>query len=139
MGEEKKLDIMSQKNKLVKWNPINGSSVLFVEAIHDDYEGFRVLLKEDGGESRMLKIKFESALSYKNTDESYMLKTWHNTSKEILGNIFYKIENSEYLSKFHEDSMNIYQDWKIKHFAIYTTQDCIDILSLQDPEIQWLN
>ena len=79
-----------RKNELNLWQPTNGCpSKMFFEGLHDNYEGFRILLKGEDSTSSMLKIHFEDALTYKNTDESYLLKIWHNSSKDILGKTFY--------------------------------------------------
>ncbi len=126
-------------NKFRKWNPIEFDIPLNVEVIHDDYEGFRILMKGNEVDSKMLKIAFENPLMYQNINESYKLKIWEGLSKEISGNIFYKIDDSELVDSFNENSLNAYSNWDIIHFAFYTYQDCIDVLSITDPIIEWLN
>lgn len=122
------------------WKPIeNLPNPMYVEAIYDDYDGFRILLKGESVISKMLRVTFQDSLSYRNTDESYLLKIWNSTEKAKLGKIFYLVENSSYVDFFNEMTENIYSDWDIKHYAIYTTSDCIDVISANPPIIEWLD
>lgn len=122
------------------WKPIEDlPKPMYVEAIHDDYEGFRILLKGEEVSSRMIRISFEGKLSYRNTDESYLLKIWNSMEKELAGENFYIVENSSYIDFFNEMTGNLYSDWKIKHYAIYTISDCIDVLSTNPPIIEWIS
>lgn len=131
---------MSTKNLLKPWIPLEGlPKVMYIEALHDDYEGFRILLKGETSDSAMLRISFEDKLSYKNTDESYLLEIWHTAEKDILGRTFYMIDNSTYVDFFNEMTHGLYSDWRIKHYAIYTVSDCIDIISVKPPSVEWLN
>ena len=87
----------------------------------------------DGNNS--IEVSFDSPLSYRNTNESYLLKIWNEFDTDILGHVFYRFENSAYLEYFNSMSFNIYKDWNIQHFAIYTGEDCIDVLSYENPKI----
>lgn len=117
---------------------VDNSANYYIEAIHDNYEGFRILLRSSILEGKMLRINFNDKLSYRNTDESFYLKLWGSMNKEILGKTFYIISNSDYADFFNDQTLDIYRDWKIIHYAIYTNSDCIDILSIQQPIIEWL-
>ncbi len=109
-----------------------------IEAIHDDYEGFRILLRSDILTDKVLKITFNNHVSYRNTDESFLLKLFGNTDEKLLGKTFYLVCNSDYVDFFNESTMNLYTDWDVIHYAIYTISDCIDILSDQPPIIEWI-
>lgn len=102
------------KNRLKIWKPLTDiPSELYVEALYDDYEGFRILLKGKEGNSSIIRITFNNPLSYRNTNESYLLKFWHNAPKEILGNTLYLIEQSSYIDFLKKMSQGIYDDWNI--------------------------
>lgn len=109
---------------------------LNVESITDDVNGLNILLHSEKLENR-IQIVFDSPISYRNTNESYLVKLWSETDDDVLGNVFYKIENSSYKGFFHEMSLGIYKDWNVVHYAIYTGQDCIDVLSVAEPMIRW--
>ncbi len=121
------------------WEPIKGiPSELFVEALHDDYEFFRILLKGKSPQSKMLRIYFDSIFAYRNLDESYRLRTWNKFKGDRPSSLFI-VENSKWLKWFHEESQGLYHENPIKHYAIHTVQDCIDILSEYEPLVEWLN
>ena len=112
---------------------------MYVEQLKDNYDGKAIYLKGDKDDSKVLKISFEDILSYRNTNESYMLKIWNDTPNEKLGKVFYKIDKSSYIDFFNEMSCGIYKNWNIVHYGIYTSEDCIDILSVTKPKIEWVH
>lgn len=120
-----------------KWDPItNLPKKLYLEAVHDDYEGFRLLLKNDE-DQRMLRIAFDPVLSYRNTDEGDLIKT---INKQDLGDwSLYTVNESDYLAWFIEESHGIHDSDDIVHYAIYTPNDCLDVLSACPPKVEWLN
>jgi hypothetical protein len=130
---------MKSEEYYKKWEPISGiPSELYVEALHDDYEFFRVLLKGKSPQAKMLRIYFDSVYAYRNIDEIYRLRTWNNFKGERPSSLFI-VENSKWLEWFHEESQELYLEHSIKHYAIHTVQDCIDILSEHEPLVEWLN
>ena len=124
------------QGKYQKWNPVPHleNKRLYVEAVHDDWEGFRIWF---GSESKNLGIvtivKFESALMYVNSDESYRLSGVQNSEPLKFPHLFWQVENSELLKEFHRQSLGIYGDWEIKHFAFLSASDCIDVLCGVEP------
>lgn len=121
-----------------KWIPIdNLAGTLYLEAIHDDYEGFRLLLKGGAEQDKVLRITFDPALSYRNTDEGDLLKTIN--TQNFGGWSLYVVSNSDYLRWFSEESHGVHEGEDIIHYAIYTPNDCLDILSSYPPKVEWLN
>jgi hypothetical protein len=121
-----------------KWIPIdNLVEPLYLEAVHDDHEGFRLLLKGSSDQDKVLRITFDPALSYRNTDEGDLLKTING--QDFGGWSLYIVSNSGYLKWFSEESHGIHEDEDIIHYAIYTPNDCLDVLSAYPPKVEWLN
>lgn len=145
MEEEMKSDmtlkqVVSDKDRINPWMPLKDiPTPMYVEAIHDDYEGFRILLKGESPSSKVLRVTFEDNLSYRNTDESYLLRIWHSNKKEVMGKIFYMVENSSYIDFFYNMTEGFYSEWKLSHYAIYTVSDCVDVISASPPTVKWLN
>jgi hypothetical protein len=52
---------------------------------------------------------------------------------------FLTVSNSEYLAWFHRISVNIRKNENVIHYAIYTPNDCVDVLSAYPPSVEWLN
>jgi hypothetical protein len=131
---------MSQKNILTPWQPLSNVTLpLYVEALHDDNDGFKILLRGESATSRILRISFDAPLSYRNTNESYLLELWHSTDAKNLGKVFYFVENSSYIDFFNNMTENIYLDWDVNHYAVYTIADCVDILSSNAPIVGWMD
>jgi hypothetical protein len=132
---------MNIKNKLKVWKPIEDlPPQMFVEALHDDYEGFRILLKGESFDAKTLRIGFEDRLSYRNIDADYLSKYWASFLPVHVTEVFYIVENSALVDEFLCTSEGLYpSNWTITHYAIYTQQDCIDVLSYHPPSVEWLN
>lgn len=127
------------ENIFVRWDPLDDiPETLNCEGIHDDYEGFRILLKDAGGSGAVLRIKFDFLRSYRKSDEGDLLKTISN-NRHIGKSTLFLVENSSYVNWFHEETIGIHLNRVIKHYAIYTSNDCIDVLSDAEPIVEWLN
>lgn len=141
MGKIKsKLDIIKmKKDQYKKWIPLEKiPSRLHCEGLHDDYEGFRILLKGDDPNSSMLRITFNAVLVYRNIDEGDLLLTIQ-TRPDLGHSALFTVENSTWLEWFHGESCEIHERETIVHYAIYTSNDCIDVLSAFEPTVEWLN
>jgi len=119
-----------------KWNPVPHleNKALYVEAVHDDWEGFRIWFGSENRNAGVFTIvKFEAALMYVNSDESYRLSLVKNDEQMNFPHLFWQVEDSELLKEFHRQSVEIYKDWEIKHYAFLSASDCIDVLSAVEP------
>ena len=121
------------------WKPIEGlPRVLYVEALHDDYEGLRVLLRPNDSSSRMLRIVFESVVGYMNVNEGYRQRTWGSIpSMETLPTML-TVRDSKWVEWLMEDAGGVLSKDELIHFAIYTPEDCIDVVTAFPPQVHWL-
>jgi hypothetical protein len=127
-----------KKEKYKKWLPLEDiPDRLYLDGLYDDWEGFRLLLRhyETG---RMLRITFDPALSYRNTDEGDLLKT-EDISEGFFKWPLYIVENSRFLKWFHEESYEIRKKDNPLHYAIVTQNDFIDVISAFPPIVEWIN
>lgn len=117
------------------WEPIPGQAIdVSVEAVIDDWEGFRVLLR-DHEANRVIRIAFSSHVAYQNRDEGDFVGE-AGRSTGLGRGCFYRVSDSEYLARFNADSVRQLQG--LKHFAIITDTDCIDVLALHEPDVERL-
>ena len=119
-----------------KWNPVPHleNKALYVEAVHADWEGFRIWFSTENRNAGVVTIvRFDAALMYVNSDESYRLSPIKNSEQMKFPHLFWQVENSELLKEFHRQSVEIYKDWEIKHYAFLSASDCIDVLSAVEP------
>jgi hypothetical protein len=114
------------------WDIIPGRIIyVSVEAVIDDWEGFRIMLR-DHETNRMIRVLFEYHVAYQNRDESD-LEGEASRSEGLGRGCFYCVKNSEFEQRFRVDSLR--QCKEFKHFAIITDAACIDILAIENPEV----
>ncbi len=68
----------------------------------------------------------------------FRLKTFGEYQGEK-GWMLYEIKNSSWIRFFNEESLEIYVDQEIKHYAIFTGDDFLEFLvnSKQDIKVEW--
>jgi hypothetical protein len=117
------------------WDVIPGKDVrATVECVIDDWEGFRVLLR-DHTTDRVFRINFGSHVAYINRDESD-LDGEAARSNGLGRGCFYRVQASEFEARFKSDSARRFDN--LKHFAIITDTDCIDVLATDEPVVDQL-
>lgn len=122
-----------------KWLPLDSiPSRLYCEGIHDDYEGFRIIVRGEGDDSSLLRISFDVALAYRNVDEGDLVQTIQ-LRPELGSFSLFVVENSSWVEWFESESCGLHSRKNIVHYAIYTSNDCIDVLSEFEPFVDWLN
>lgn len=117
------------------WEPIPGQRPsVSVEAVVDDWEGFRILVrnKQTGG---ILRLAFDGRVAYQCRDESD-LDLEASRSDGLRQGCFYTVMNSEFAQRVQADSARKLDN--LRHYAIITDFDCIDVLTLEDPEVDEL-
>jgi hypothetical protein len=105
-----------------------------VEALIDDWEGFRVIVR-DYKSGRMIRIAFDTKVAYQNRDESDAIGELQRAQSREPSQ-FYRVTNSEFIARFMRDTARPYISENLRHFAIITESDCIDVLAETDPRIE---
>jgi hypothetical protein len=122
-----------------RWIPLEEiPEKLFLEGLHDDYEGFRLLLKGSGN-SKTLRISFEFVLGYRNFNESERLKTLNSIPELGKNWSLFIIKNSAFINWLIDESYNKYSEEELNHFVIATPDDVVEVISLNEPQVEWLN
>jgi len=134
---------MNNNEVLNPWKPIsNLPDRVICEGVSDNYDGFRILLKEQCEPgiiktvTRNIVITFDPTIAYRNIDESYRTRTFSKNSYRT--GSFFVVDNSKFISWIKEESCGMYDDQPIKHYSIFTLNECIDILSEFDPVVEWV-
>ena len=127
------------QGKYKKWNPIPQfeNKCLYLEAVHDDCEGFRLWFSDEESKLNIvLIVKFDDVFLYTTSNESYRLSAVDSEAEMKFPHLFWKIEDSDLIKEFHRQSLKIYEDFEIQHFAFLSGEDCIDILSVSEPNFE---
>ena len=128
-----------KKQEYIEWKPVeNIPDRLYCEAIHDDAEGLRILLRGDDPTSPTLRLHFESVIGYRNINESYRLRTWGEVDMANSSPLL-TVENSVWLQWLIAEAGGVLEITDVTHYAVFTLEDCIDIASEFAPIVEWLN
>lgn len=122
-----------------KWEPMKDiPEKVYLQALHDDYEGLRIILKGSGN-SRTFRIKFNTNLGYRNTNESERLKMLDENPEFCGGWALFKVKDSDFIKWIITESNEIVHEGNIMHYIILTPDDIVEVVSKDNPEIEWLN
>ena len=118
-----------------KWNPIpKYAGICFdIEAVHDDWEGFRIWFRPHLNTMSMLIVSFDSELFYCSSDESDRLVGAKNNISKEFPHLFWKVNDSELVKEFIRQSSNVRESDAIQHYCFMSCNQCVDVLSLTEP------
>lgn len=122
-----------------RWEPDvpNLACKYYIASICYNYEDFRVILEEEGGDHK-IELLFSAISSFCITDEGRRLKLYDKLS-DSYGTDFYrswtffKVEQSEYLKWLSIQSYEISDICKVQHFALLGIESVLDIRPLLKP------
>lgn len=121
------------------WIPLEGvPDEVYLEALHDDYEGIRLLLR-GAGNAPTFRLQFASVIAYRNINESFRARTWAAAQGGTRVGSLRRVESSRGLAWLVEESGGLLDAAKLRHYAVYTPEDCIDVVTEFEPEACWLN
>lgn len=127
---------MSHQQIFNVWEPVSGTAKkMILKKLTDDNNGLTLWLKSISDE-RLLCVQFDAHIAYRNIDESYRSRTFDATGGFQYS--LYRVENSKWLDWLHIESQHYYKNVEYIHYAIFTSADCIDVLSEFAPEVYWL-
>jgi hypothetical protein len=122
--------------RFVKWEPtpylprILDPDVMAKESGKNG--GFSITLAEPA-DGRAFKVHFGRALVFRLANESYRLKTLESVQHELPWPTF-RVENSELVEWFHDQTFGVYRDWPVQHF-LFVGEDVVEVLSTEAPVI----
>src|SRR3546814_20763787 len=117
------------------WEPFPGiPKKMNLERLCEDHEGLNIVLRVEGTPLRYLRMSFEGDVSYRSTDEGDLLKT---IGPSHVGHVLFTVEDSEFLAWLHDQSLGIRSAFSNIHYAIYTPNRCIDVISITPPTTEW--
>ncbi len=130
-----------KKNNIEKWNIDylhDFPSTLYIEGLHDDYEGFRILVK-GGKPSKVYRISFDCHLGYRNFDESERLKSLTDFPCNAQEWCLFKSNNSSFIEWLVSESFEASFDKKeVTHYFVATPNDIVEVLATCEPKIEKL-
>jgi hypothetical protein len=127
---------MSASQSFEQWNPF-GSVVgaVAIEGLSDvGDEPFCITLRLIRDPDQRLRLLWERPHAYRNIDESYRVDLWQTFA--TYGHPFWIVRDSDWIKEFRASSGGVADRVNLQHYAIYTDDDCIDVLSATPPTTQ---
>jgi len=116
------------------WQDIAANHRFELNSLLDAEGKIRLELIDDM--NRKFTIVSETCLSYRRIDEGDALVGIDDlVASAGTAKVFYRVEESEFLEWFHSQSDGIYKNRDIQHFSICTSNDIIDLITHDIPEI----
>ena len=102
-----------------KWNPVpEYEDMQFeIDAVHDDWEGFRIWFRPHDVTKPMLIAKFDSELFYSSSDEGDRLIGAKNSEVLKLPHLFWKVSESELANEFVRQSSGVREIGEFRHYC----------------------
>lgn len=117
------------------WVPIeNLTTQLYFFELHNESGALTILLKSFDTPNMLLKIRFDGVLAYKVVQEAGRLKTINENDPLSTFNI---TTDSVFFKWFKEESEGIFDDWSLIHIAVCNSDNIIDVITNQKPEVEW--
>ncbi len=124
------------------WQPMEDlPKTRYCEAVHDDWEFFRILLRPEDPTRPMLRLLFDAVIGYRNVNESYRLRLLDDRKAMQNRGTLFVVDHSNWLRWLSEESHGVVEHMHGNpvHYAILTPEDCIDVASAYPPEVEWLS
>jgi len=129
---------MADEELFERWDPIGGlAAKMYVDAMYDDREGFRLILKSREQNAKALRILFDAPLCYRGTQEAYLLRKIYEAHDIYPWPIFI-VRNSRYARWFYAQAADAL-DKDGHHYHIAAMDQIVDVLSARPPIVTWLN
>jgi hypothetical protein len=106
-----------------------------IEAIYDDIEGFRVVITAAKCPATRISVSPGKLILYRAYDEFGLSGLDHSGVRP--GHCFYRSDSSPLLSEASKMNSVVYGGTAV-HYAIYTGDRCIDIISAEEPRFALL-
>lgn len=124
--------------RYVPWFPIpNIPDRIYCDGIHDDFSGLRIVLRGSNGDGPALVLRFESAIGYRNVNETYRRLTLSRLDLSG-GSRLRTVENSRWVKWLLMEAGPVIDVSRVVHYTILATEDCIDVATEFPPSAEWL-
>ncbi len=127
---------MSHFQTFEAWEPAPDSRTkMILEKLTDDDNGLTLWLKRIT-DKKVLCMTFSAYTAYRNMDKTFRAKTFNMTGDFQCS--LYQVKHSKWLDWLYTESLNNDNDVNYVHYAIFTSADCVDVLSEFTPKSFWL-
>jgi hypothetical protein len=131
-------DERKSKGHVRRWQELSDMPQMdHMAVLLQDEEALVICLRPVEFQGHYLRISFPDVLCLRNTPERFFLNGVDSIEKALWGATFFTVEDSAFVRQFHENSSWAFDDWNVRHYGIFTSNFCIEILSVSAPTICW--
>ena len=128
----------TQAVEFEEWHPVEGiPTVLHLHSLTDNTDKICIELKCEDESKPHLKITVKDPMLYRNIYKKYRLSVWESTPS-LEETTLVTFPNSETLVYLNYLNNDVYKDTLFVHYGIYTSHDCIDIISEHELNVEWM-
>lgn len=109
-----------------------------IDKIVDGDLGLDLFIALESQAKRRLLIRFESAVAYRNINESYLIRTWKELGVTRWPGSCYICTKSSWLELLKGEACGLLDGVKLIHYCVYTDEDCVEIATEFPPEAMWV-
>jgi hypothetical protein len=106
-----------------------------VSGLRDEDDGLTILITDESGTFPRATIVFGEVVAYRNINESYRLRTWSENDMASLPSLV-TVDNSRWVRWLCDESQGTLAPDALVHYAVYTADDCIDVVSRGVPIVR---
>ncbi len=107
----------------------------YLEALHDDCEGFRIILYSPSQKQRY-RVSFDNVFFYLVSDEGKRLRLGQNFMKQE--SVLYRADKSAFLDWSFAENLEIVPKEKWDHYLICAADEIIEVISSSAPRVKTL-
>ena len=101
-----------------------------VDAVRDDWEGFRIWFRPHDTTKGMLIASFDSELFYSSSDEGDRLAPVDNDISNKGGHLLWKVTDSRLVEEFKRQTLGVRAKDDIHHYCFMTQNQAVDVLMM---------
>ena len=122
---------------LVPWQPIPyQDQELFVDSVLLSGNSVEVLMSSSANADKQLRIRFDDCPSVRvHTEHVYNRTEW---MKAWAQSNFWTVEDSAHRQWLLDRTGGVY-DQNFTNYLIFTAEDCVDLLTMDNPSVEWID
>lgn len=125
------------KDKAVRWDPswlYRDVPDTIITSVTDDIEGFRAVVWAPKCPEARISVRRGALVLYCVYDEAGLVRRSIEGIEKT--HCFYRFETSQLLT----EAVRVYEGMRdnLRHYAIYTSDRCLDVITVKDPEFKSL-
>jgi hypothetical protein len=129
----------------IRWEPIEGLAETYnITAVKHTADRLYIMLTEPDSQEKGIHVIFENSMvSYRETDESFVLTTIADLDSQY-GTTFYsqwtffRVTNSTYIKWFLKQSQQTMNIKGLMHFVLFEPDLLVDVIATREPRVEMI-